>query len=207
MTGPKPLLALGLAALAGIAAAQQGRNATMDSLRPTGPVTVTADRADWEQSGVMVYTGNVLLSSDTLKLKGDRLELRQLADGQFTASVTGNPAQLDHPGLKEKDGSIGPPVGARAKTLNYDSRSSMVDILGNAQLTRGEDAINGDDIHYDVAQRRIRAAGGQGGQVRIVIQPPPAKGSGGSSSGGGRAAPAARAPQPPPPPPAVEDAP
>jgi len=192
----RPLLALALAAVAGVAAAQQNRNPAIDSLRPTGPVTVTADRAEWEQNGAMIYTGNVLLTSDTLKLKGDRLELRQLPDGQFTASITGNPATMDHPGLREKDGRIGPPVGARARTLNYDSRSSMVDVLGNAQLTRGTDAINGEDIHYDVAARRIRAAGGQGGQVKIVIQPPPK----GASSGGSSSPAAPRSPAPPPPP-------
>lgn len=184
-----------LATLAGLAPAQQNRDAVADNLRPTGPVTVTADRAEWEQDGAMIYTGNVLLTSDTLKLKGDRLELRQFAGGRFTANVTGNPARLDHPGLKEKNGAIGPPVGAQGRTLSYDSNTAIVDILGNAQLMRGKDQIDGDNIRYDVAARRIRAAGGQGGQVRIVIQPPPAK------TGGGGSAP--RAPTPPVPPPAA----
>lgn len=186
------LLALGL--VSGLAGAQQKRENNVDALRPNGPVTVTADRAEWEQNGAMVYTGNVLMSSDTLRLKGDRLELRQLAGGQFTASVTGKPARLDHPGLKEKNGETGPPVSAEARTLNYDSRSSMVDILGNAHLTRGKDQIDGDNIGYDAAARRIRAAGGEGGQVKIVIQPPPK-----ASSGGSPAAPKA------PPPPAVDE--
>lgn len=167
-------LALGLALLlaAGTAGAQKRENAA-DVLRPTGPVTVTADRAEWEQNGAMVYSGNVQLSSDTLKLRGDRLELRQFEGGQFTASVTGKPARLDHPGLKDKSGQAGLPVSAEARTLNYDSRNSMVDILGNAQLTRGKDQIDGEDIRYDAAARRIKAAGGVGGQVKIVIQPPP----------------------------------
>ena len=183
------LLVLGLST--GLAAAQQKRENNVDALRPTGPVTVTADRAEWEQNGAMVYTGNVLMSSDTLRLKGDRLELRQLEGGQFTANVTGKPARLDHPGLKEKNGEAGPPVSAEARTLNYDSRTSMVDILGNAHLTRGKDQIDGDNIGYDAAARRIKAAGGQGGQVKIVIQPPPKA----SSAGGSQASP--KAPPPP----------
>ncbi|MDM4770633.1 lipopolysaccharide transport periplasmic protein LptA [Solimonas sp. SE-A11] len=186
------LLVLGL--VTGLAAAQQKRENNVDALRPNGPVTVTADRAEWEQNGAMVYTGNVQLSSDTLTLRGDRLELRQLEGGQFTASVTGKPAHLAHPGLKEKNGEAGPPVSAEARTLNYDSRTSMVDILGNAHLTRGKDQIDGDNIGYDAAARRIRAAGGEGGQVKIVIQPPPKSGTGGS-----RAAPKA------PPPPAMDE--
>lgn len=193
-------LALGLLPLLGYA---QAREPAVDSLRPTGPVTVTADRAEWEQNGAMIYSGNVALNSDTLKLKGDRLELRQHPGGQFEARVSGNPARLDHPGLKDRKGVVGPPVSAEARTLNYDSRSGVVDVLGNARLLRGQDEINGESIRYDVIARRIRAAGGAGGQVKIVIQPPPAA---------GKAAPAAPAPAVPaapsaPPVPAPEPAP
>lgn len=184
-------LALGVVLLlaTGLAGAQK-RESAIDALKPTGAVTVTADRAEWEQNGAMVYSGNVQLSSDTLKLRGDRLELRQFDGGQFTASVTGKPARLDHPGLKDKSGTLGPPVSAEARTLNYDSRNSLVDILGNAHLARGKDQIDGDNIRYDTAARRITAAGGEGGRVKIVIQPPPK--ATGSRSGGPKA--------PPPPP-------
>jgi lipopolysaccharide transport protein LptA len=157
----------------GPAGAQGGGKSVNDSLRPSGPVTITADRAEWEQDGAMVYSGNVLLTSDTLKLVGDRLELRQFAGGDIEAKITGNPARMDHPGLVEKNGEPGPPVSAQARTLTYDSRSSMVDLTGNGRLTRGQDAIDGEDIRYDVAARRIRAIGGESGQVKIVIQPPP----------------------------------
>lgn len=157
----------------GLAGAQGGGKSGNDSLRPSGPVTITADRAEWEQDGAMVYSGNVLLTSDTLKLVGDRLELRQFAGGEIEARIIGNPARMDHPGLIEKNGETGPPVSAQAKTLTYDSRSSMVDLTGSGRLTRGQDAIDGEDIRYDVAARRIRAIGGESGQVKIVIQPPP----------------------------------
>jgi lipopolysaccharide export system protein LptA len=178
------LAGLGLGAAAAIAAAQD-RDPAVDSLRPTGPVTVTADRAEWEQNGAMVYSGKVALSSDTLKLKGDRLELRQHPGGQFEAQVTGNPARLDHPGLKDRRGEPGPPVSAEARTLSYDSRSGVVDISGKAKLLRGEDEVHGENIRYDVIARRIRAVGGEGGQVRIVIQPPPKEGGAGGAGGGG----------------------
>ena len=180
----------------GPAGAQGGGKSVNDSLRPSGPVTITADRAEWEQDGAMIYSGNVLLTSDTLKLVGDRLELRQFAGGEIEARITGNPARMDHPGLIEKNGEPGPPVSAQAKTLTYDSRSSMVDLTGNGRLTRGQDAIDGEDIRYDVAARRIRALGGQNGQVKIVIQPPPPRGA--ATAGAAKAA--AERPAPPAPP-------
>lgn len=156
-------------------------HAQSEALRPTGPVKINADRAEWQKGGAMVYTGNVRMESGDLKLAGARLELRQFDDGQFEAQIDGEPAALDHAGLPTD--AAKPPVSAKARQLKFDSRSDIVEVLGNALLTRGTDEIRGETIRYDVVQRRIQAAGGEGGQVQIVIQPPPRK------SGNGAAAP------------------
>ncbi|MCC2657386.1 MAG: lptA [Panacagrimonas sp.] len=150
---------------------------TRDSLRPTGPVKINADRAEWQKGGSMVYTGNVRLESGDLKLSGDKLTLKQYEDGQFEAKVDGKPAMLDHKGLEftgARDGER-PPVSARASQLTYDSREEIVEIAGQALLTRGTDKITGENIRYDVAQRRIEAKAAEGGQVQIELQPPPRK--------------------------------
>lgn len=144
-----------------------------DPLKPSGPVTVTADRAEWQEGGVMRYGGNVALVSDTLKLAGDSMVLHQYPDGEYDARVTGTPALLSHAGAADKDGKPTPPVSAQAKNLVYDTRTGVVDIIGNAKMTRGADEITGDEIHYNARERRIQAAGVGGGQVKIVIQPPP----------------------------------
>lgn len=139
-------------------------------LRPTGPVKINADRAEWETGGAMVYSGNVRLESGDLKLGGERLQLKQFGNGQFEAHINGAPATLDHAGLAVGGEENRKPVSARARQLNYDSRSQIVDIEGEALLTRGADEIRGEKVRYDVARRRIEAAGG----VQILIQPPPA---------------------------------
>ncbi len=136
-------------------------------LKPTGPVTLTSDKAELVQGNSAVYTGNVVLSSDTLKLEGDRVELKQYAGGQYEAKITGGPAKMNHAG----NGADNPPVSARAKTLNYDSRSGVLDLISDAYVMRGNDEITGDTIKYDVNQRRIQASGGTGGQVKIILQP------------------------------------
>lgn len=136
-------------------------------LKPTGPVTLTSDKAELVQGNSAIYTGNVVLSSDTLKLEGDRVELKQYAGGQYEAKITGGPAKMNHAG----NGAENPPVSARAKTLNYDSRSGVLDLLNDAYVMRGSDEITGDTIKYDVNQRRIQASGGTSGQVKIILQP------------------------------------
>lgn len=136
-------------------------------LKPTGPVTLTSDKAELVQGNSAIYTGNVVLTSDTLKLEGDRVELKQYPGGQYEAKITGGPARMNHAG----NGVDNPAVAARAKTLNYDSRNGVLDLLSDAYVLRGTDEITGDTIKYDVRERRIQASGGDGGQVKIIIQP------------------------------------
>jgi lipopolysaccharide export system protein LptA len=138
--------------------------------RPNGPVTVTADRAEWQQAGAMRYAGHVMLAVDTLVMHGQNLELKQFEDGQYEAHLTGEPARLTDAG-----GEGAPPIAAEARKLDYDARTGMVDLTGGALLSRGSDRLTGENIRYDVNARRVQAAGGDSGQVRIVIQPPPDK--------------------------------
>jgi lipopolysaccharide transport protein LptA len=135
-----------------------------------GPVTITADRAEFDQSGVMLYRGRVKLVSEQITLTGDRLELRQPAEGQYEARVTGNPANLTHAG-----DATTPPVSARAGEITYSSQAGVIDLRKDVQLDRSGDVLNGDAMKYDIAARRISAVGADGGQVRIVIKPPEGK--------------------------------
>lgn len=138
--------------------------------RPSGPVTVTADRAEWQQAGLMRYGGHVVLSVDTMEMRGDSLEVKQFDDGQYEAHLSGEPAHMTDSGANGVA-----PVAAEARQLDYDARTGIVEMTGGALLTRGTDKLSGQSIRYDVNARRVQAAGGGNSQVRIVIQPPPPK--------------------------------
>lgn len=166
------LLCMLLLATAGAQAQDTDSRTQLEALRPTGPVTLTADSAEWVQGGEMQYQGNVSLQSDTLQLRGDRMTVTQSADGQFQAQVLGAPAHLDHAGSPAAEGLAAQAVSAEAGRIDYDSRQGVIRLSQNARLVRGGDEVTGEQIDYIVAERRIKAAGGQGGQVRIVIQPP-----------------------------------
>lgn len=154
------------------AAAVQTRN---DKLRPKGPVTVTADRAEFDKTGVMIYSGNVLLVADNLQLKGDRLELHQFPADQYEAKLKGSLAHMEQSGDVDEKGQPLPPMIADGQDMIYDTRTGLLDITGQAKAIRGKNEVNGNNIRYNVNERRVQANGGQGGQVKIIIQSPPPK--------------------------------
>ncbi|GAC1630970.1 MAG: hypothetical protein NVS9B10_23880 [Nevskia sp.] len=137
-------------------------------LKPSGPVTISARSAELVQGRSAIYTGDVVLNSNTLKLDGDKVELMQFPGGDYSAKVTGGPAHVNHAG----EGPDNPPLAARAKTLNYDSKTGILDMIGDAYALRGTDQITGETIRYVVKEHRILAAGGEGGgRVTVTIQP------------------------------------
>lgn len=159
-------VALALLLATGAASAQN-----VSPLRPQEPVTITSSSFEGAESGIQVLSGNVRLISGSLELTGDRAELRQAANGQFTITISGAPGRIDHAGDPSARNPPQPPISAEARTLVYDSATRLIELTGAARLTRGGDEITSDTIRYDVAERRVRAQGGESGQVRVVIQP------------------------------------
>ncbi|MFP5305986.1 MAG: hypothetical protein ACLGI7_09205, partial [Gammaproteobacteria bacterium] len=102
--------ALIAALLAGAAQAQDAARSDTEALRPRGPETLSADRAEWVEGGEMVYSGNVSMESDTLTLRGERMTVMQHGEGQIEAHLFGSPAQLDHSGDPQAEGIAAKPV-------------------------------------------------------------------------------------------------
>jgi lipopolysaccharide transport protein LptA len=137
--------------------------------RLSGPVTITAKNGEW-QDGVMIYTGEVVMLSKTLELRGERMEMRQSGGKKspYEILLTGSPATMKHLGATEQD----PAVNGRGSKLVYRSATQTIELTGQAHLERGNDELTGERVRYDVAARRVQASGGDKGQVRIVIDVP-----------------------------------
>lgn len=132
---------------------------------------MTANHAELVGGNEAIYVGNVKVRSNTVKMDGSRMEWRQQKGGEFIAHVTGHPAHLAHAGTGPQD----PPISARADTLVYDSADQTLTLTGDAQLTRGANVVTGNTIRYNIAEKRVQAAGGNNSQVKMVIEPPPSK--------------------------------
>ena len=165
------LLAGALALLASGAAAEKADRQK--------PLNIEADRMlvdDTKKESV--FEGNVVLTQGTLQLRGDRVQVRQDAEGFSYGVAWGRPATF-----RQKRDGVDEYIDGFAERLEYDGRKDLLQMFSAARLTKGRDEVRGDYISYNATTEFFQvngaAAGAQGqggGRVRAVIQPKPRPG-------------------------------
>ncbi len=145
------------------------------------PTIIEADRGVFDElKQVNVLTGRVTLTKGTLRLTGERMEMRVAPDGYRSAIVAAAPGALatfrqrrdaTRPGIEEI-------VEGVAERIEWDDKTETVRFVNRAQWQRLEngvvrDVVSGRLITYDGAASTYRVDGGEGndGRVRAVIAP------------------------------------
>jgi len=145
------------------------------------PTVIEADRGVFDElKQVNVISGRVTLTKGTLRITGEKMEMRTAADGYRSALVTAAPQALatfrqrrdaTKPGIEET-------IEGVAERIEWDERADTVRFVNRAQFKRLEngvvrDEVSGQIITYDAAASTYRVDGGEGGsgRVRAVIAP------------------------------------
>lgn len=143
------------------------------------PTHVEADALRYDENlRLSVFTGNVILTRGNLRLKGDKLELKENEQGEQKGIATGQPAQFerDRAGANER-------IQGSAQRITYDSRGEVLLLEGQAVLRRLRDGklsdeSSGERIRYTDATGVFTVQGsastGSSGRVHAVIGPKPA---------------------------------
>lgn len=156
------------------------------------PINIEADRLTVDDAKkISTYEGNVVLTQGTLLIRGDKLVVRQGADGFNHGTVYGNPASF-----RQKQEGADQYVNGYADRIEYDSRAGKAELFGHAHLKRGGDEVRGNYISYDAKSEFYKVIGaGKGadkGRVHAIIQPkskPGAQAAPGPAEPGNKAAP------------------
>ena len=161
------LLLSGLPAHAAVPAAEKNQEKPA-FLNESLAVEIEADSAELSETrDVSIYRGNVHLKRGPLSMRGDELRITRNTDsGQIEARLSGTPATATH---TTKQDPV--PVTAAALQIIYTTIAEILELKGDARISRGEDQLQGDSVRYDVANARIQADGGKQ-RVRIIINPP-----------------------------------
>jgi lipopolysaccharide export system protein LptA len=145
------------------------------------PTIIEADRGVFDElKQVNTVTGRATLNKGTLRIAGERMEMRTAPDGYRSAVVTAAPDALatfrqrrdaSRPGIEEY-------IEGAAERIEWDEKTDSVRFVNRAQWRRLEngivrDEITGQVITYDAAASTYRVDGGERGdsRVRAVIAP------------------------------------
>lgn len=142
------------------------------------PVNVEADRMLVDDAKKeSVFEGNVVVTQGTLQLRGDRVIVRQDAEGFSYGIAYGNPATF-----RQKREGYDEYIDGFADRLEYDGRKDLLQMFAAARLTKGTDEVRGDYISYNAKTEFFQVLGSgkaassptdPNARVRAVIQPKP----------------------------------
>ncbi len=163
-----PTLTCALLLALAIAPASQAQNQDANA-----PILVEADRLDLDdRAGTAVYTGNVDIRQGSMRLTGNRVEIRRNAAGELSlATATGERAYLE-----QQPDPAEPVVKGWGRTVIYHVAERRVELIDRAELHQGGDTFEGGYLEYfldrRVVQARADAEGVEGSQrIRMTLQP------------------------------------
>jgi lipopolysaccharide export system protein LptA len=146
------------------------------------PMTIEADQPGSIdlQKQVVVFNGNVTISQGTMMLRADRVELRERPDGYREGQAIGS---AERPAtFRQKRDGVDETVEGAAERIEFDARTDLLRLVGNAVVRRLRagavaDEITGSLITWDNTNELFKVTGGAAspvnpsGRVRAVLAP------------------------------------
>lgn len=155
-------------ALCGVAAIGVSTTANALPSDTNQPIRLLADRATYSEStGVTSYSGNVTITQGTLKMAADNLTVNLTPDRAIASAVaTGRPATIQQIVTQEKGLAKG-----QANRIDYNVKTGIVTLTGNARLTQNGGSFSGNVIRYSLKMGDVEATAGNSQRVELVFPP------------------------------------
>jgi lipopolysaccharide export system protein LptA len=161
-------LAVALAAVAGLAAAQVPGGAARSPVgkraeERSQPVTVDADKMErFGKENLVVFTGNVVARQDGSVQHTDRMEvyLDERGDRILRTVSSGNVK------IATKDCRFG-----AAQRAEYFEPQKLVRLIGNARVWQEDNVVTGDTIDFYLSEDRAVVEAGKQGRVKAQFFP------------------------------------
>ena len=142
------------------------------------PVNLEADRVTVDDiNKVHVFEGRVTMSQGTLLIRGDKVVVKQDAEGYQSGVITANPGGLAYFRVK-RDGKDEYTEG-EAERIEHDAKADITKFLNRAWVKSGLDEVRGQYIMVDGRNANYSVTSGPAGgvtpgrdsRVRAIIQP------------------------------------
>ena len=136
-----------------------------------GSLGIEADLAETDKldftDGVWIFSGNVIVESETANLFCQRARLTFKNHQLITAELSGTPARFEQILEAAEEASSG-----EANSIVYRLAAGTLELTEDARFSDGANEISGELITYDLIARRLRAGSADSGPVKILIEPP-----------------------------------
>ena len=144
------------------------------------PVNIEADWAEADDlRRLAIYKGHVIVIQGSLRITGDVITMYFDKDNALIRMIAiGELARFQ----QRPDGETDLQRGKAARII-YSQEDSLLTLIGDAQLAKGDDEINADYITYDTLKARIRGETQSSifddgisrlrNRVRITVKPKP----------------------------------
>lgn len=142
------------------------------------PVNLEADRVTVDDiNKVHVFEGRVTLSQGSLVIRGDKIVVKQDAEGYQSGIATANPGGVAYFRVK-RDGKDEYTEG-EAERIEHDAKTEITKFFNRAWVKSGLDEVRGQYIMVDGIKENYSVTSGPAGsiapgrdsRVRAVIQP------------------------------------
>ena len=147
------------------------------------PMNAEADALRYDDlKQTSVFTGNVVITKGTTIIRGERVDVRQDAEGYQQATVVAAAGKLAF--YRKKRDLVDEYIEGEAELIEYDSRADVVKLMRRAVLRRYNGAVladetTGSQITYDNVTdvftvdggAQNRTAANPSGRVRAVLAP------------------------------------
>ena len=147
------------------------------------PMNAEADALRYDDlKQTSVFTGNVVITKGTTIIRGERVDVRQDAEGYQQATVVAPAGKLAF--YRKKRDLVDEFIEGEAELIEYDSRADVVKLIRRAVLRRYNGAVLADEttgaqINYDNVTDIFTVNGGAqnrtatnpSGRVRALLSP------------------------------------
>jgi lipopolysaccharide export system protein LptA len=132
------------------------------------PIHLEADSAEIDDANQRsIYIGNVIITQGSIRITGDKVIVVQKGKASTGDEIlaSGRPATF----RQEIEGKPGQFVTGRGKRIEYNSKSELLYLVDDAQLTQEGDTFTSDRITYDRERSLVKGGAAAKGKQRIQI--------------------------------------
>lgn len=134
-------------------------------------MNIAADSADLNQKARQgIYIGNVEFTQGSSSIRAN--EAMTYIDDKNRLSMAvakGAPGKPAH--FSTKTDVKKPPFHAYADVIKYYPKRHLVVLIGQAQVSQGDNSMTAEKITYDTINHHVKTFGKPGKRIRIVLHP------------------------------------